>query len=283
MTRDATNVELEVDANGRALVTYRTPSGTRKNVLVWNAVDARTPTAGVPQVEFSVDYTGGVGVFEWPVWKKFRDRCAPYDGPPLSWLVQACKAPDGSYWALQSWQRVRPFFGQPPSKPHHDSWELRISHWTGELAKLEVWREWRYSARFESLTGRVTYGGAPVHNPQRGSSGWQSYVRRAYIDTYNSGYGPGWWRADAFAAHPPTGVFCVIFAKELTDRFGTNRGVGERYRVTFVGPGVTPDVTWEGASLGPWNPNDPEKVREEERVNAIVRSLGERDPRCAEP
>jgi hypothetical protein len=30
-------------------------------------------------------------------------------------------------------------------------------------------------------------------------------------------------------------------------------GVGERSRVTVMGPGVTPDVVWEGDTLGPYN------------------------------
>jgi hypothetical protein len=216
------------------------------------------------------------------VWKRFRDRCAPYDGPELHWLVAACRAPDGSYWALQSWQRTRPFHGDPPSRPYHDAWELRISHWRGEPARLEVWQGWKYSARFEAVYGRYTYRGAPVHSLPKGTPGWAGFVRRAYIDTLDSGYGPGWWRADALATHRPTGVFCAIFAEYLSDRYGVNRGAGRRYRITMPGPGVTPDVYWEGASLGPWDPNDPGKVRQEQALGEIVRQLGDTDPRCSE-
>ncbi len=283
LARNADEVRLAVDARGFALVQYRTPEGARKRILAWGAVDARPPTPSVPQVDFRLDYTGGWKTFRRPVWKSFRNRCRRYDGPPLDWLVAACKAPDGSYWALQSWRRTRPFHGEPPSRPQHDAWELRLSHWEGAVPTLEVWQDWKYSARFESLFGRVSYRGRPVTNPPRGTSGWKTYVRRAYIDTFNSGYGPGWWRADALSAHPPNGIFCAIFAVELTDRFGTNRAAGERYRVTVVGPGVTPDVTWEGASLGPWNPSDPAIVRHEAAMNALMASLGDTDPRCLEP
>ena len=52
--------------------------------------------------------------------------------------------------------------------------------------------------------------------------------------------------------------------------------------MTFVGPGVTPDVVWEGASLGAWNPNDPAKAQHEAEMNALIRQLGDPDPRCAE-
>jgi hypothetical protein len=282
LARNVAEPSLEVDGVGRALVTYRSGATVRR-VLVWGAVDALPPTPGTPQVGFRFDDSGGKKAFGRPVWRTFRDRCGPYDGPPLAWLLVACKAPDGTYWALQSWQRTRPFHGEPPSKSEHDAWELRISHWSGELAKVEVWQDWKYSARFESLFGRYTYRGAPVTNPQRGTDGWRSYVRRAHIDTFNSGYGPGWWRAEVLSAHPPNGTFCAIFAKQLTDRFGTNRAAGERYRVTMTGPGVTPDVMWEGASLGPWDSGDPVKVEHEATMNALMASLGDTDPRCLEP
>ncbi len=36
-------------------------------------------------------------------WKTFT--CPRYDGPRLVELEVACKAPDGSYWAVQSWPR----------------------------------------------------------------------------------------------------------------------------------------------------------------------------------
>lgn len=283
IARNVADPTLRVDGRGRAVVSYTSQAGRRVHVVAWGAVDALPPTAGARQVDFRLDYTGGRKTFGPRFLRSFRGGCGPYDGPELAWLVVACKAPDGSYWALQAWQRKRPFHGNPPSEPGHDAWELRLSHWTGELARLEVWLDWKYSARFESLYGRVTYRGAPATHPDRGSAGWQTYVRRAYIDTLDSGYGPGWWRADALSVHPPTGTFCAIFAENLTDQYGTNRGAGARYRVTVVGPGVTPDVVWEGASLGPWNPADPEVVRQEQAVNALIASLGEQDPRCLEP
>jgi hypothetical protein len=283
ITRNATNVKLAVDGRGRALVSFLDGQGTERHVLAWGAVDAKAPTEGGPQVDFTLDYTGGRATLGRAVWKRFRDRCAPYDGPQLAWLVTACKSPDGSYWALQSWQRTRPFHGKPASRPEHDTYELRLSHWTGEIARVEVWQDWKYSARFESMFGRVTYRGAPTTHPPRGSGDWATYVRRAYIDTLDSGYGSGWWRAEAYSAHPPQGMFCAIFAENLTDRYGTNRAAGARYRVTVVGPGVTPDVFWEGSSLGPWDPNDQWKVQHETAMNNLIRELGDTDPRCTEP
>lgn len=283
IARNVTDVELRIDAKARAMVSFTSAAGRRVDVLAWDAVDALAPTAGTPQVDFRLDYTGGRRTYGPRFPRSFRDRCRPYDGPALAWLVVACTAPDGSFWALQSWQRVRPFHGKPPSKPSHDAWELRLSHWAGETARLDVWQDWKYSARFESLFGRVTYRGAPATHPTRGSGGWDTYIRRAYIDTLDSGYGPGWWRADAFSVHPPSATFCAIFAENLTDQYGTNRGAGTRYRVTVVGPGVTPDLVWEGASLGAWNAADPGIVQHEQEMNQLMASLGDRDPRCLEP
>ena len=59
--------------------------------------------------------------------------CGAYDGPALAWKVAACKAPDGSYWALQAWQRMLPNYGVAPSAAQA-AWELRLSHWTGDAA-----------------------------------------------------------------------------------------------------------------------------------------------------
>ena len=63
----------------------------------------------------------------------------PYDGPPLAWLVKACKAPDGSYWALQSWQRLKPNYGGT-----RGAWELHLSHWRGAPAQLVIYQNWAY-------------------------------------------------------------------------------------------------------------------------------------------
>ena len=47
-------------------------------------------------------------------WKTFKSTCGAYDGPTLAWMVTACKASDGSYWALQAWQRMLPNYGVAP-------------------------------------------------------------------------------------------------------------------------------------------------------------------------
>src|SRR6266567_1733393 len=135
--RNAANARLAVNTSGQALMTYRVGGRTR-HVLAWGAVDARLPTSGKAQVRFSKDYSGGN-------WRTFRNSCHRYDGPSLLYLVAACGAPDGSYWALQSWQTPLPDLGMIPWLPVQRAWELHLSHWRGPIAQLDVWSDWVYS------------------------------------------------------------------------------------------------------------------------------------------
>ena len=110
-----------------------------------------------------MDYSGGWGTHGRAVWKNFKNACGPYRGPAIPWLVAACTARDGSHWALQRWQRSQANFGVAPWKPGHGAWELRLSHWHGEAARLEVWLDWSYSGRWHHLFGRLTYLGQPLY------------------------------------------------------------------------------------------------------------------------
>ncbi len=113
---DASAPSLRVDERGEALVAYQRADGTRREVLVWGAENALAPDSERPQVRFRFDYSGGRRTHGRSYPRAFRDSCGLYDGPALVFLVAACKAPDGSYWALQSWQRLLPLRGiDPPS------------------------------------------------------------------------------------------------------------------------------------------------------------------------
>ena len=127
--RDAQGIALGVNSKGEALLSYRA-AGKSKHVLVWGAVNAVAPTRSRPQVSFKLDYSGGYGKYKQDYWKTFKSSCKAYDGPPLAWKVTACKAADGSYWALQKWQRMLPNYGVAAT-PAQAVWELRLSHWTG--------------------------------------------------------------------------------------------------------------------------------------------------------
>src|SRR5207245_839953 len=105
--RNARQVRLQVDHKGEALLTY-VAAGRTRHVLAWGAENALPPTSGRPQVRFKKDYAGGWGKYRTPYWRTFPGACRRYTGPSLPFLVTACDAPDGSHWALQSWQTPLP-------------------------------------------------------------------------------------------------------------------------------------------------------------------------------
>jgi hypothetical protein len=278
--RDARDVRLRINSRGVALVTWRDPSGFRK-VLAWGAVNARHPSPTVRQVKFRLDYSGGSYSFGGGYWRRFRDASQPYDGPRLPWLVTARKAPDGSYWALQSWRRMLPNWGYKPWTRIQRAWELRLSHWTTQPAKLEIWTDWVANGSSHHLFGRYTYLGVPVHGfgATRTGNPTDSYGRNVYVDTYNSAYGSGWKRENSFLTHRPNGNFCYGFYRHRGyDGRVRPKGHGAQYRATVIGPGVTPDVMWTGAGLPDYDPSNPQHVAYEAEMNALGRALIEGDP-----
>ena len=267
--RNAQSVRLGVDASGHAMVTYKV-RGRVMHVRAWGAIDARQPTTSRPQVRLRKDYSGRN-------WTSFRNQCRAYDGPRLALQVAACAAPDGSYWALQSWRRTLPNF-DGPRRGGLGAWELHLSHWSGAIATLEAWTDWVYDGRYHHLFGRLTYDGRPVYgfSATRVGSPLDTYGRNIYVDTLDSRYGKGWRRENAFLSHRPTGVFCYGF-------YGfTSRGPGNgaKYRLTAIGPGVTPDVSVTLPGLNDYNPNSPEDVAYEQQRNALQDSIAGVDTKC---
>jgi hypothetical protein len=253
--RDVSGATLSIDRQGRAHVSYRSGGG-EANLVAWNAINARTPSTRRPQVEFKIRYgVGGKGV------------CRPYDGPPLAWKLKACKAPDGSYWALQSWVRLKPNYGGTTGAR-----ELHLSHWTGALPVLTVYQNWAYK-KYRHLFGRLTYRGVGVYGFKATPRGnpLDSYGRNVYVDTYNSRYGKGWHRENGFLTHHrgnTLGDFCYGFFPHGSHPEGN----GTKYRATVEGPGVTPDVMWAADDIGRYD------ASVQASQQAIERSYG--DPKC---
>jgi len=268
IARNAKNVRLTVSPRGVAHLSYRAHGRTR-HVLVWGAINARAPNTARPQVKFRVDYSGGAARGGMPHWRTLRNSCRPYNGPRLRWLVTACKAPDGSYWAVQAWSRIVPR-GRTMTDAGVNR-ELRISHWRGQIAKLEMNVDWAYG-RFDHVYGGLTYSGTAVHGFQTTRTGGplDTYGRNVYLDTLHSGLGPGWRRENGFVTHNPSGAFCYT----LYPQPGVPFGKGEAYRATVIGPGVTPDVGWEGRAPGPFDP------LLDVQANAEQQELFRNDGRC---
>lgn len=253
------DLRLQVNGNGKALLTYRLDDGRIRNVLVWGAINARAPSTSTPQVAFHFDYSGGLASLGHFAAPRFVNRCAPYDGPSLPHLVTACKAPDGTYWAVQAWRRLLPMRGFAPWLPNQRKLEFHVSHWSGPLAQLEVSQNWTYRGRWQGIFGRLTYLGRPVfgyHTPS--ATRRDPYARFVYIDAHDSSYGAGWRHDTAIVTHSGNGAFCYSFVPQAPpsgypDRAPRGPAIGDAHRVTVLGPGVTPDVEWIGGSLGAYD------------------------------
>jgi hypothetical protein len=262
--RNASSIKLAVDAKGEALITYKDAGGL-KHVLAWGAVNAIAPTKSRKQVDFHLDYAGGWGKYHKNYWKTFKNACQPYDGPALAWEVVACKAPDGSYWALQKWQRMLPNYGVAPTAAQ-SAWELRLSHWTGDLPVLTIQTDWAWH-QWDHIFGTFTYGDSPVFGFKATPAGnpLDTFGRNIYVDTFDSAYGNGWKRENSFLTHTNDGVFCYSF-----NPHGSHpAGKGTKYRATVEGPGVTPDVMWQGDAPGPYDKDA------DATANAAITALGD--------
>jgi hypothetical protein len=292
VNRDVRGIQLTVNSKGEALVSYTTVRGKAQHVLAWGAINARQPNPALKQVRFKLDYAGGWGKYHKQYWKTFGNSCGAYDGPAIPWMVTACKASDGSYWALQKWQVQLPNLGFTPWTAGLRQWELHLSHWTTSLPQLEVWQDWVYSGRFHHLFGRYTYMGQPIHGfgSTRYGAPTDGYGRLLYLDTHDSAYGSGWKRENSFLPHKPTGVFCYGFFKHNSGTGGYKhpptfsgrrpKGNGDMYRITGVGPGVMPDVMWSDNGLHDFSSANAQDVAFESAMNAQLDSILSGDKLC---
>jgi hypothetical protein len=162
-----------------------------------------------------------------------------------------------------------------------------FSHWSGQTAELEVHTDWIYGGRFQQVFGRLTYLGRPVYGYRTTRLGAPTdrFGRLLYLDTLDApAYGRGWRRENSFVSHKGTGAFCYGFYRHDPTSGGyaapphwprhhrRGPGVGKRYRLMVPGPGVTPDISWEGPGLHPYNAKNPADVAYEQAGNAILDS-----------
>jgi hypothetical protein len=244
IARSAHGVSLSVTPGGKALIRY--DNGGRQYVVAWGALNARPhpkcgslqgALCGPRQVEMQHRRIFAAGAAGNRIIRG-RNRCLHYDGPKLAWAVAVCKAPDGSYWALQSWVRIARNHGAIAGGVK----ELRLSHWSGSVEKVVVKQTWQKAHHHygERLYGQITYHGQPVYGLRWNHIGvpMDGYGRVMYFDTQGSKYGEGWHRLDGFLSKPNSGQYCYNIGL-----FGPHSdGAGQLYRVTAMGTGVTPDV-----------------------------------------
>jgi hypothetical protein len=279
---------LKVDAKGRALIEYTTEQGLRRHVLAWGAINSNAPSTSVPQVHFTYDFSGGLSTVGRSLWKTYKNACTRYDGPEVAYFVAGCKARDGSYWALQSWQRRLPLLGFDPWLAIQSAYELHLSHWSGDLPVLDAHVNWTYGLLQQGVFGRLSYLDQPVFGFSSSSEGnpRDRYSRNVYIDTYNSAYGAGWKRESGILTHKNTGTFCHSFVPGQKPFAGypsqdlRPSARGERYRITVMGPGVTPTLMWESAALPDFSAAHPEHASVEAQANATFDRLMSGDRIC---
>lgn len=193
-----------------------------KTMVASGAINARPPSESVPQVKFKRQYGATL-----------RGTCGKTK-LSLTLLEKICRASDGSYWALQRWQRLVPNYGGTTADE-----EIEISHWSGELPKFED-VHWTTKYDLPVLCGRFTYRAQGVYGFKSSSTGvpLDTYGRLIYVDAYNSDYGAGWRRVNSFLTHAPDGHWCYLFANHKS---GSGRGAMQ-YAITANGPGVTPVI-----------------------------------------
>ena len=261
IARNATDVRLAVSRNRVALLTYRS-EGRLHHTLAWGAINARTPSRSVRQVQFRLDYSGGWGSRRKDLWRGFKNVCGPYQGPELHYLVAACTAPDGSHWVVQKWRRLLPPFGRRPTFAQR-AVELQLSHFAGDLPEFVVKTDWVYR-HYDHLYGWLKYKDKGVYGFSASTYGspLDKWGRNVFVDTYDSRYGRGWKRENGFLTHRPSGGFCYGFYPH------GNRPVGKgtEYRATVMGPGVTPILFWQGAAPGPFDPELDALANQEQRT-----------------
>lgn len=200
-------------------------------------------------------------------WQTFT--CPRYDGPTLAYQVAACKAPDGSYWAVQSWDRDLPDYGLAPTRAQSQM-EIHLAHWRGPLPQLDVHVDWAWDGQWNHFWGTYTYAGHGVYGFASTSGGvpLDTFGRNLYVDTLDSAYGSGWHRENSFLMHGPLGSWCYSVNPHGTHPAGT----GSQYRFSILGPGVTPDVSTVVDAPGPYDKAG------QASDNAALAALG--DPLC---
>jgi hypothetical protein len=278
--RDATNVKLAVNAGGqKALITYKV-NGVTKRMLVWGAVNALAPSETTPQVEFNQRYLT-TGPKDKKVWKRLKNKCKPYDGPELAFVVAACKATDGSYWGIQAWTYWQPFFGYQPWLPYQDDIAFHVSHWTGPLAQLEMWSDWvdvgHGATSPHNVIARLMYAGSPVFGyvVKPGGVPGDGYGRVVYIETLDSLLGSGWWRLTGILSRNPSGMLCHAMVPGMTysnypNPHVVDAGNGKAYRAYAEGPGVTPLVMAQVDDPGNYDGSDPGKVQRQQTGKSLL-------------
>lgn len=124
------------------------------------------------------------------------------------------QTPDGTFWALQQWRRLR---GRPV--------ELRFSRWRGAPTKLTL-RAVCCKWRSERIRGRASFQGRPIYGFSSTPAGvpLDRFGRNVYLDTFRQGR---WKRMMGILTHRHDGTYSLWIRRYWR---------GKRYRGIISGP-----------------------------------------------
>ena len=242
-----------MNGKGEALVTYSAPNGKVRHVLVWGAVNAATlrSTRRARQIRFKWDYAGGWGKYRnASYWKRVKNALRSVRRPAARHTSsRPARRRTERYWAIQSWQRGLPLLGFDPWQPAQTAYELHLSHWSGDLAEARG----LHPLDVRRLSGRAssagfTYLGQPMLRLRLDGGRATRATATAATSTSTRSTRPtepGWRRESGILVHKPTGTFCHSFVPQKPFPGYPSQEMrppapGEKYRVTVMGPGVTP-------------------------------------------
>ncbi len=234
-------------------------------MLAWGALDALRagPERSAAAVQAATTPAAGASTARVGYWRTFKNVCRPYDrAGARPTRVAACTAPDGTHWALQSLAAAcSRFSASTPSSP--PTWPGSCTSRTGRSRSpcSRSHRTGRMAARSQGLFGRLLYDGKPVHGFSDADAQSETTHTRATSTSTRS------TRPTARAGNATARRLTHVGQRRLLLQLRTalraaSRAIrasrafparGERHRVTVMGPGVTPDVQWEGAALGSYD------------------------------
>ncbi len=158
-----------------------------------------------------------------------------------------------------------------------------------DIARKSAYTDWVCERPLPgSASGVYTYAGKPVHGfgTTRYGVPTDGYGRLIFLDTFDSAYGSGWRRENSFVAHNPSGVFCYGFYPFDPTKGGYRHpagetvargpGLGTRYRLIALGPGVEPNVATQIGGLHPYNASNPADVTYEQQQVSILKTIGDK-------
>jgi hypothetical protein len=189
---------LKVGGNGAAEVDW-TSHGRRHSVVIYRS-----------------------GALRYGAHVRGRDVSFPTTAVSIPMALAVRQTPNGNFWALQAWRRLRT-----------GPLELRFSRWKGAPTLLtlgSVCCKWRS----ENVVGQATFHGKPIFGHHATSTGvpLDKYGRNVYLDTFRGG---AWRRMMGILTHRNTGRFSLWIRPYWR---------GTAYRGTIIGP------NW-GWTLGP--------------------------------